>query len=222
MNSGPLLDNQVTAMTKDFLCVRVDSDERPDLVTRWDVRELPGLFFFSPDGGMLARRTAPLALGNDVVALMGKALRALAKIRALEGAAAKRPDDARAARSLADGYLALQSWEAAAGALAKALDLDPGNAAGSHEPLRNLLVYAQVRQDRFADAADAAETFERLFPASAELPKVLSWRAVCLQRLERTAEAVAVWERIATTWPDHPAAAGARESIQRAREAKPK
>jgi hypothetical protein len=47
----------IAAIEKDFIPVRVDSDRRPDLDTRYNVGGWPSLAFLSPDGDLIAGET---------------------------------------------------------------------------------------------------------------------------------------------------------------------
>lgn len=210
------MEPQVISAAKDFVPVRVDSDQRKDLVRTWKIRELPGLVFLSPEGGVLAQKIEPLFVAGDIVNLAKKALAVLAQTRALEQAVQGDPKDARKAKALADACFKQHLWDRCAELFEKVLALDPQDAAGVHESSEGFLVYADLLREHFEAAEKRATAFEGRYPKSERLPEVLYWRGLCLARLKRAPEAFAVWQQVVKDFPDHDAAKLARESLRRA------
>lgn len=215
VNGGPLLDPEVERLAREFVAVRVDTDDRPDLVRRWNVRVQPGLLCFDPDGGLLVEKTAAIRSGADVVALLSRALAARERKRAVEEAARKSPDDPRRVQALADSLYRQRLWARAADAYRRAGELDPEGLHDRGDRAREFLAYAEAQAGRWAAGLEAGKEFEKRHPDAPALPQVLFWRGVCLEGLGRRDEAREVWRAVAERFPEDSAAASAREALGR-------
>ncbi len=201
------------AQSRLFVPVRVDSDAREDLVRLWDVRDLPALIWFSPDGGVLARAVEIPRDGAVVVEHMKKAIEWMTRVQKLERGVMKEPDNVKRLKSLAEAYYSIQLWNKSADMFDRLIAKGQPEQV---EPAREFRVYVDLMRGKFLDGLAGAEAFEKDYPASQDLAKVAYWRGLLLYRLGRLPEAVAVWEDLLKRFPDDAQAKLAKEAVQRA------
>lgn len=211
------MDATVATRAKAFVTVKVDGDDREDLVKLFGVRDLPCLAFFTPDGGLLARRENDYQnTVQDVVAVMEKALGAFTKMHDLEKASAAAPQDLEKLRDLALAYNGLQLWDKAAATFESYLTLDRDDAVKSRAKAEECLVYVDMMRERFDAGILRAETYQAHFPKSKNLTQVLYWKGICLLKSGKTPEAVKAWQAVVERAPDGTYGKLAREAIDRA------
>lgn len=206
------------ARAGNFVSVRVDSDEREDILRIWQVKDLPDVIFLTPEGGVLARNDKkPLMTADDVTALMQEAETGFARLRKAEKAAAKSPQDPKRLMALGQEYYRVKLWDLSAKVFDSLLAADPQNASGLRERVAEFRVYIDLMRARNQAAADGAAAFEKAYPQGKSLPMVLHWRGIALLQLKKADEATATWEDVMKRFPDDPAAKLAREAIQRSK-----
>lgn len=209
MDSGTLADARIVKLAPSFVCVRVDSDEREDLLARYVVRDLPCLLFLPPEGvGSLGRLENNYDNGADrIVDTMNAAVKKLAGFRAKRDAAAKLLAEdavsASAQRQMGDAYAALADWERALPHYEKAIELAPA-ADANHEYELEFLIFGALELRRNAESAAAADRFLAAYPQSKRLPQILYWRGVSAQRLADPDTARRMWERVVAEFPNGP------------------
>lgn len=204
MDGGTLSDASIPELAEPFLCVKVDADEREDLLRKYAVRDLPCFVMVPPEGkGLIARLDN--ARDNGVARVAG-ALRAAARAwnNFLEKRAKaapqveKTPDDPAAHQTLADAYAIIQDWEHALPSYQKAIDLSPGT---NHEYALEFVIFGSLTIERNAEAAAAADRFLADHGGSKRLPQVLYWRGLAAHRLHDPATARRMWERVLAEFP---------------------
>lgn len=204
---------------KNFVSVRVDSDEREDILRIWQVKDLPDVVFLTPEGGVLARNDKrPLMTPEDVQALMEQAETGFARLRKVEAAAAKSPRDPKRLMTLGQEYYRVKLWDRSAKTFDDLLAADPQNASGLKERVAEFRVFIDLMRARNQAAVDGAAAFEKAFPQGKSLAMVLHWRGIALLNLKKVAEATAAWEDVMKRFPEDPAAKLAREAITRAKQ----
>jgi len=205
-------------LAKSFVPVRVDGDDRDDLIKQWQIRDLPCLVFFTPDGGVLARRENDYSNTEDAVrAVQRKAADSWSKLRDARKAAQEAPEDREKLRALAVQNYSLQLWDRAAEGFERLLVLDPQDETRQRAKTEEFLVYLDLMRERTDSAVLRAESFQKARPESKALPQVLYWKGMALLRLGRTVEAVAAWEETLERAPKGDYAKLAREAIGKAR-----
>ncbi len=212
------MDASVEALAESFIPVRVDSDDREDLVRLWDVRELPNFVLFSPDGGILDRIVEIVRQPSEITGHMEKALAALDRYRKAKDQARKQLGSVKRQKQLADQHVLLQMWDAAADQLHHVLKLDPRDAHKGQEETIVSLVYVELMRGRFETAVAHADHFSSQWPDGKSRAKVLYWRGLALHRMSRTDEAIAQWEKVIEAFPEDATGKLAREAITRAKQ----
>ncbi len=207
-------------LSKCFVAVKVDGDDREDLVKEWQVRDLPLLLFLAPDGGVLARRENDYNNGADAVfAVMQRAASSYDAVREAEAAAREAPQDPEKIKALALKYVELQLWDPAAEAFERCQTNDPENRLKFRAKADEYLVYIDLMRGHHDACVLRAEAYESRWPGARALPQVLHWRGIALLRGGRTDEAIAVWERVIREHPKSEQAKLGREAIEKARNA---
>lgn len=211
------MDAGITTQAKSFVPVKVDGDDREDLVKLFGIRDLPCLVFFTPDGGVLARRENDYKnTVADVLGVMAKALDAFTKMHDLEKACLAAPQDPEKLRDLALSYNGLQLWEKATETFERYVTQDKEDTIKFQAKALECLVYVDMMRERYDSGVLRAETYGGRWPKSKNLTQVLYWKGICLLRSGKNAEAVKAWQAVLERSPGGTYGKLAREALDRA------
>lgn len=216
MEAGPLSDGRVVDKLKDSLVVRVDSDERTDLVQRFEIQDLPALVFLRPDGGEVWRfgnayeKISSEQFLREVDTAVKRRRDIDRREAQLRQALEKKPEDPQTHRDLGDYYYALGLLAKAEHHYREALSAVEGSLAAEKPQERRLLVEAvspylvhlELRQGNYAEVIEAAESFLAQRPGPGSEPQLLYYKGQAHRGLKQREQSRKCFDEVIRRFPD--------------------
>ncbi len=221
LDGTTLADPRIVERAKAFVCVKVNSDRRPELVQRFKVKDLPTLVWLSRDGIELVRMPNDYTNAPDkVLAFSDRAIAAepavLSNVAALRTAAEAAPGSAAAWKALATSLETGGALEGAHGAYGKARDAARAAKAADADALAAESVRCALKLARWDLVFAEIDALVAVSPESAERPKIEYFRGLALAHGKRDLEAArAVWRGVIEKYPKDRHAAMAQKALDK-------
>jgi thioredoxin-like negative regulator of GroEL len=215
LDRSTYVDPEVVRLSAEFVAVKVNTEgsaREVDVTKRYEVGSLPTVVFLSPEGHLLLRVDGYQGPGV-FPETMRRARRIAARVRDLETALRRDPDDGAALTRLGQHLFEQESLEASRDVLQRAVKRDASQAPEERKRSRMYLALILLEGRRFSQAEtllnDALELGPRE-PEDAKLMFLLGRTYVAWGRLE---QARLTWRRLLSEHPRSRFAQKANEEL---------
>jgi thiol-disulfide isomerase/thioredoxin len=209
------VDPVVTDKAKSFVAVKVNAEGSPrelEIVSRYQVYNMPTILFLSPRGRQLLRIPSYQGPG-PFPHTMDKALKIAARVGVWEKSIERDPRDAEALFALGEHLFEQECYEESYDLLARAAANDALRPTTERRRTRFLLAILQNVQHRYAEAETVIKEALSLDPKAPDQPALLFLLARTYVSWGRRAEGVRTMRVIVREHPQSPIAPKARETL---------
>ncbi len=200
--------------------MKINNDERPDLVDRYRLADIPQILFFDGNGVLVDRLKDLSDLGSakSLETAMDRAIEHSAEVAyresALKIATSQEPENALAWKALGDFYDQHLTYPPAIDAYLTARDLLGGkDSGGLAEYMTFEILFMELMLRNYDAAIEESGWYIQRFPSSSRLDQAYLYRGYAFFYKKAYAEAKKVLEQQTRLFPDSPYSPNAQEIL---------
>ena len=201
MNEVVLFLPEVSDLSQNFVCVRINAEEEKGLVEEYDVSAVPCLSFISKDG-IDTDKIQGLVSRKELVDRLKKILEGKGTPREWKKLSAEDPRDIASSWHLAEWYLDNNRIGEAVPLLKNIIMYDPQNKSGYADNAVFVLGYSLGAVGEYKEAIDSLETLRAKYPNFKDMDKALYCLGLDYLGVNNTGSAKLVFTELVEVYPE--------------------
>lgn len=209
----------VKTLNDQFVCVKVDGDQRKDLVEKYHVDGFPNIVFTDAEGEMVYV-IGGFMPAEEFLKELAKPAEEAKKFAELKEALAKSPDDAKLNFEMGQALGKRGKHEEAKAAFEKVSKVDPENKAGYADDIAFMGIDEAMQGGDFAAVEGQITAWMEKYRDSNVSARAYLYLGFCQVQQEKVDDALKTWKTGVEKYPDAEETARAKEIIAKVEEQK--
>lgn len=197
-------EDRIIFLSKNYICISVDIEEDPDLVTRFEVNTYPTIILADPWGDVTVKRTGYMP-SRSLAVLMKSFPTDFSELSRLKTLVEEDHTNVKALKKIATFYGKMRAWDKSNHYLERALEVE---AKGKEsELLEEILQGIAINELRLRNFDKAQEAFEKAlaeYPKSEFASKIMYGLFIAYIGLQKHDQAEKILKSLQEKYPDSP------------------